>query len=65
MGQHEKRQHWGFYKLRQQERNAEQERIKNGYARVSKDGEVYLDFSDRRTQNAARELIEKFATLAD
>ncbi|MGP7732858.1 hypothetical protein [Oceanimonas smirnovii] len=64
MGQHDK-QHWSSYKLHHKKQEEEQERIKNGYARVSKDGEVYLDFSDKRTQNAARALIEKFATLAD
>lgn len=65
MEQHERKQHSSFYKLRQQELDEQRERITNGYARVSRDGEVYLDFNDRRTQNAAKALIEKFAELAE
>lgn len=48
----------------QSERERE-EKIKNGYARVSKDGEVYLDFSDRRTQLKMKSEIEKFSELSD
>lgn len=54
-----------LYERRLKELEKEQERIKEGYARVSKDGEVYLDFSDKRTQCAAKRLIEKFAALAE
>jgi molecular chaperone GrpE (heat shock protein) len=65
MSNFQKARNWHLYKLRQQELEEEQERIKNGYARVSKDGEVYLDFSDRRTQKAMQALIKRFATLTD
>lgn len=34
--------------------------IENGYAKVSKNGSVYLDFDDPRTQERIKELIEEF-----
>ena len=56
---------WLLHERRLKELEEEQDRIKNGYARVSKDGEVYLDFSDRRTQLAMKAQIKRFAALSD
>lgn len=38
-------------------------RIKNGYAKVSKDGEVYLDMCDYRTLKAFKALISRFENI--
>lgn len=56
---------WVLHERKLQKLEEEQNRIKNGYARVSKDGEVYLDFNDRRTQLAMQAQIKRFAELSD
>lgn len=43
---------------------SEQERVKHGLAHVSKDGEIYLDLNDTKTQDAIYSVIDRFATLA-
>lgn len=38
-------------------------KIRNGYAKVSKDGEVYLDMTDYRTLKAFRRMILEFSEI--